>query len=191
MYAEKKVEELIKRDKRFKRRVDIIHNELNLGQHGKTLNKVLLVGRLGQDPEIRHSQDGNAIASFSIATNESWRDKEKSTRKNPLAQLRCFWPTAEKYIQPYVTKGTLVVLREPYKPEAGKTKRETQDIQQGCCKPFWGSPNSRAVWGRQQEATNESRTPPFQKKTPAKNKDDLPLSEVTFSGPRNQIVRSI
>ena len=41
-----------------------------------TLNKVLLIGRLGQDPEISHTQGGQAVASFSIATNESWRDKE-------------------------------------------------------------------------------------------------------------------
>ena len=41
-----------------------------------TLNKVLLIGRLGQDPEIRHTKNGQAVASFSIATNESWRDKE-------------------------------------------------------------------------------------------------------------------
>ena len=41
-----------------------------------TLNKVLLIGRLGQDPEIRHTQGGQAVASFSIATNESWRNKE-------------------------------------------------------------------------------------------------------------------
>ena len=41
-----------------------------------TLNKVFLVGRLGKDPEIRFSGDGNAIANFSIATNETWKNKE-------------------------------------------------------------------------------------------------------------------
>ena len=41
-----------------------------------TLNKVLLIGRLGQDPEMRTTQNGQAVASFSIATNESWRNKE-------------------------------------------------------------------------------------------------------------------
>ena len=41
-----------------------------------TLNKVLLIGRLGQDPEVRHTQGGRAVATFSIATNEGWRDKE-------------------------------------------------------------------------------------------------------------------
>ena len=66
-----------------------------------TLNKVLLVGRLGQDPEIRHSQDGNAIASFSIATNESWRDRDGNQQeKTHWHNCVAFGATAEKYIQP-------------------------------------------------------------------------------------------
>ena len=41
-----------------------------------TVNKVTLIGRLGQDPEIRFSGDGKAIATFSVATNESWKNKD-------------------------------------------------------------------------------------------------------------------
>ena len=40
-----------------------------------TVNKVTLIGRLGQDPEIRFTGEGNAVATFSVATNESWKDK--------------------------------------------------------------------------------------------------------------------
>ena len=39
------------------------------------LNKVMLIGRLGNDPEVRYTQDGAAVANFSIATSESWKDK--------------------------------------------------------------------------------------------------------------------
>ena len=41
-----------------------------------TVNKVTLIGRLGQDPEIRFTGDGAAVASFSVATNESWKGKD-------------------------------------------------------------------------------------------------------------------
>ena len=41
-----------------------------------TVNKVTLIGRLGQDPEIRFTGDGAAVASFSVATNESWKSKD-------------------------------------------------------------------------------------------------------------------
>ncbi|MAS39627.1 MAG: single-stranded DNA-binding protein [Candidatus Marinimicrobia bacterium] len=74
-----------------------------------TLNKVLLVGRLGKDPEIRFSGEGNAIANFSIATNETWKDKEGNQQeKTHWHNIVVFGASAEKYIQPYVKKGTLV-----------------------------------------------------------------------------------
>jgi|TARA_B100001105_G_scaffold250766_1_gene239534 single-strand DNA-binding protein len=76
-----------------------------------TLNKVLLIGRLGQDPEIRHTKNGQAVASFSIATNESWRDKEGGQQeRTDWHNCVAFGPTAEKYIEPYVKKGTLVSI---------------------------------------------------------------------------------
>ena len=74
-----------------------------------TLNKVFLVGRLGKDPEIRFSGDGNAIANFSIATNETWKSKEGTQQeKTDWHNIVVFGASAEKYIQPYVKKGTLV-----------------------------------------------------------------------------------
>ena len=74
-----------------------------------TLNKVFLVGRLGKDPEIRFSGDGNAIANFSIATNETWKNKEGTQQeKTDWHNIVVFGASAEKYIQPYVKKGTLV-----------------------------------------------------------------------------------
>ena len=74
-----------------------------------TLNKVFLVGRLGKDPEIRFSGDGNAIANFSIATNETWKNKEGNQQeKTDWHNIVVFGASAEKYIQPYVKKGTLV-----------------------------------------------------------------------------------
>ena len=74
-----------------------------------TLNKVFLVGRLGKDPEIRFSGDGSAIANFSIATNETWKNKEGNQQeKTDWHNIVVFGASAEKYIQPYVKKGTLV-----------------------------------------------------------------------------------
>jgi single-strand DNA-binding protein len=45
------------------------------------LNKVMLIGHLGKDPEIRKTRDGRSIASFSVATSESWKDKTTGERK--------------------------------------------------------------------------------------------------------------
>ena len=40
------------------------------------VNKVILIGRLGQDPEVRHIPSGDAVANISLATSESWKDKQ-------------------------------------------------------------------------------------------------------------------
>lgn len=47
----------------------------------KGINKVILIGHLGADPEIRYMQNGNAVANFSLATSESWRDKQTGEKR--------------------------------------------------------------------------------------------------------------
>ena len=46
-----------------------------------SVNKVILIGRMGADPEVRYFQDGNAICNFSLATSEKWKDKQTGERK--------------------------------------------------------------------------------------------------------------
>ncbi len=45
------------------------------------LNKVMLIGRLGKDPDVRYTQDGRAVANFTLATNEDWKDKATGEKK--------------------------------------------------------------------------------------------------------------
>ena len=45
------------------------------------LNKVMLIGNLGKDPDVKYTQDGRAIANFNIATSEEWKDKASGERK--------------------------------------------------------------------------------------------------------------
>jgi single-strand DNA-binding protein len=45
------------------------------------INKVILIGRLGRDPEVRYMQDGTAVANFSIATSEEWKDKATGEKR--------------------------------------------------------------------------------------------------------------
>ena len=46
-----------------------------------SVNKVILIGNLGRDPEVRHTQDGNKIVHLSLATSETWRDKNSGERR--------------------------------------------------------------------------------------------------------------
>ena len=56
-----------------------------------SLNKVMLIGRLGQDPEVRNTQDGRSLCTFSIATSESWNDKNTGEKRE---KTECQFPKA-------------------------------------------------------------------------------------------------
>ena len=96
-----------------------------------TVNKVTLIGRLGQDPEIRFTGDGAAVASFSVATNESWKGKDGETQeRTEWTKVTVFGSTAEKYVQPYVKKGTLVYIEGSLKTDKWQDKEGNERYQQ-------------------------------------------------------------
>ena len=75
------------------------------------INRVILVGHLGQDPEIRYMPNGNAVANFSVATSESWKDKQTGETRDRTEWHRVvvFGKLAEIAGQ-YIKKGTQVYL---------------------------------------------------------------------------------
>ena len=75
------------------------------------VNRVILVGNLGQDPEIRYMPNGSAVANFSIATSESWKDKQTGENRDRTEWHRVvvFGKLAE-ITGEYVKKGTQVYL---------------------------------------------------------------------------------
>jgi single-strand DNA-binding protein len=77
-----------------------------------SINKVILVGNVGQDPEIRSTQDGREIASFSVATSESWKDKSSGEKKEKTEWHRIvvFSQGLVGVIRNYVKKGTKLYL---------------------------------------------------------------------------------
>jgi len=75
-----------------------------------SVNKVILVGRLGQVPEIRYAPSGTAIANFSIATNEVRRDKDGNNQESTdWHRIVAFGKTAE-FIQQYIKKGDMIYV---------------------------------------------------------------------------------
>jgi len=77
-----------------------------------TLNKATIIGRLGKDPEIRSAQSGDKFASMSIATEETWRDKQSGERKKKTEWHRvvCFNPGLAEVIEKWVRKGSLIYI---------------------------------------------------------------------------------
>ena len=75
------------------------------------LNKAMLIGHLGRDPETRYSQDGNQVTKFSVATSESWKDKSSGEKREQTEwhNCVCFGRTAEVAGQ-YLRKGAKVYV---------------------------------------------------------------------------------
>lgn len=77
-----------------------------------SINKVILVGNLGNDPEIRSTQDGREIANLSIATSESWKDKNTGERKDKTEwhRVAIFQPGLVDIVKKYLKKGSKIYL---------------------------------------------------------------------------------
>ena len=77
-----------------------------------SINKVILVGNVGQDPEIRTTQDGREIANFSLATSESWKDKATGEKKEKTEWHRVvvFSQGLVTVIKNYIKKGTKLYI---------------------------------------------------------------------------------
>lgn len=88
-----------------------------------SLNKVLLIGNVGKDPEIRHLESGASVASFTLATSERYRDRGGELRENTdgtTSSPGASWPT----LQPITSRREpRFSWRAPSAPAAGTTRR--------------------------------------------------------------------
>ncbi len=75
------------------------------------INKVILVGRLGQNPEVRYTPDGSAVANFSVATSEQWNDKATGEKKERTEWHRIVaWRRLGEICGEYLSKGSQVYV---------------------------------------------------------------------------------
>ena len=75
-----------------------------------SVNRVILVGRLGRDPEIRYTSGGQAVANFSIATDESYKDKSGEKQQKTTWHKIVAWGKLAEIVQQYLVKGALVYI---------------------------------------------------------------------------------
>jgi single-strand DNA-binding protein len=86
-----------------------------------SVNKVILVGRLGRDPETRYTGGGQAVANFSVATDETYRDKNGERQKRTEWHKIVVWGKQAEIAQQYLKKGSLIFI------EGRIQSREWQD----------------------------------------------------------------
>ncbi len=103
-----------------------------------SVNKVILVGNLGADPDVRTTNDGRPIVNLSIATSENWRDKNTGERRERTEWHRVviFSEGLAKVAQQYLKKGSKVYLEgqlqtRKWQDQSGQDKYTTEIVLQG------------------------------------------------------------
>jgi len=92
------------------------------------VNKAILIGHLGRDPELRYTQSGAAVCNFSIATSEKWTDRSGEKQERTEWHNIVTWSKTADFCAQYLSKGSLVYVegriqtREWEDKEGGKRK---------------------------------------------------------------------
>jgi single-strand DNA-binding protein len=103
-----------------------------------SVNKVILVGNLGKDPDVRRMQDGRPVVNLSVATSETWRDKATGERKEKTEwhSVVIFNENLAKIAEQYLKKGSKVYLEgqlqtRKWQDQSGQDKYSTEVVLQG------------------------------------------------------------
>ncbi len=140
-----------------------------------SVNKVILIGNLGRDPEIRYTQGGEPIANFSVATSESWTDKGGQKQERTEWHRVEVFGKAAQVARDYLTKGRPVYLEgsiryEEWTDKEGQ-KRNTTRIR-------ISGPNSRLVLlGSRGDGGGPGRAPERESAGGAPPADDFQASD--------------
>ena len=139
-----------------------------------SLNKVLLIGRLGADPEIKQMTNGKSVARLSLATSQSWKDKSTGEKKEKTEWHRIvvFNEGLVNVVQQYLKKGAQVYIegqlstRKWKDEQSGQDKYSTEILIQGY------NSSLTMLGGGGRGIQNDSSPQPI-----SKNSDDVPQTE--------------
>ena len=151
-----------------------------------SLNKVTIIGRLGNEPEIRTMQNGEAVANISVATSESWTDKATGEKREVTEWHRIvFYRRQAEVCGQYLHKGSLVYIEGRLKTR----KWQDQNGQDRYTTEIQG--DSLKMLGDRSTATSSSITTSTQ--SPSENvvednfDDDIPFAPIGLGYPKTAI----
>ncbi len=135
----------------------------------RSVNKVILIGNLGKDPELRYAPSGAAVASFSLATNEQWKDQEGNPQERTTWHNLVVWGKLAEIAAEYLKKGRKVYIEgrlqyRDYEDKSGNKRYVTEIVVNDLVML-----GSRQDGGEREEST--SGTPP----AVSEERDDLPF----------------
>ena len=89
-----------------------------------SVNKAILVGRLGKDPELRYTQSGSAVASFTMATDRTWKGQDGEKQKETTWHNITVWGKRAEVVKEYLTKGQQIYIE-------GRISNRSYDDKEG------------------------------------------------------------
>lgn len=159
------------------------------------INKVILVGNLGNDPEMRYMPNGTAVANLTIATSETWRDKGtgEQREKTEWHRVVILGKLAEVAGQ-YLKKGSQVYIEgqlqtRKWQDQSGQDRYSTEVVVQGysaVMQMLGGRGQDQGAqqqsgWGQPQQPANPSNQPQQYNEPPMDFDDDIPFAPIGLS----------
>ena len=140
------------------------------------LNKVLLIGRLGSDPELRYTADGVPVATFNVATSETYKDKGGAKQEKTEWHRVVAWRKLGEIAGEYLKKGKLVYIEgkiqsRDYEGKDG-IKRKTFEIIASEMKMLGGAGEARQTGEERKPYANHNSDPEF---VPEIEESDVPM----------------
>ncbi len=138
------------------------------------INKVILIGNLGRDPELRFTQGGTAVANLSIATSETWNSKEGQKQERTEWHRVVLWDKLAEIAKEYLSKGRQVYLEGRLQTRVWKdndgNKRYTTEIRGDQLVMLGGKGEQPQAQTNISPPTTEAELEPFQA-----TDDDVPF----------------
>lgn len=131
------------------------------------LNKAMIIGTLGKDPEIRYTNDGTGVATLSVATNEKWKDKSGDQQERTEWHRVTLWGRLAEIAGEYLRKGSHVYIEGKIQTRKWQDRdgndRYTTEIVGRAMQMLGGGPDRDAPRSRAEprEANRESQPPDF------------------------------
>ena len=147
------------------------------------INKVILIGHLGQDPEIRYLPNGNAVANITLATSETWKDKVSGQPKEKTEWHRVvFFGKLAEIAKEYLRKGSQVYIEgrlqtRKWQDQSGQDRYTTEIVVDigGVMQMLGGKPQIQSQSAPAQAGQYQGRQQSGQQRPPAPNYNEPPM----------------
>ncbi|WP_342135170.1 single-stranded DNA-binding protein [Providencia rettgeri] len=160
----------------------------------KGVNKVILIGHLGQDPEIRYMPAGGAVANLTLATSESWRDKQSGEMREKTEWHRvCIFGKLAEVAGEYLRKGSQVYIEgslqtRKWQDQSGQDRYTTEVVVNiGGSMQMLGGNGGNNQAGSQQPTRQPQQSQAPQNEPPMDFSDDIPFAPIGLPYPRHAI----